>query len=322
MSDPNPISEVGSDPPHNPGSVNLMEQQMSLFSSGMEAIFKKIADSLNSQSVDSSIPIKLVPFDPDETDSDITNWCTLNDIIIEKKNLEGVDLIIALTHCLKGRAATCLTKIQPNQMTWQSIREILISNFAKPMMMQDYFDQVIKFRLGNDETPAEAGMRLWQLIEKIPNTNLPENVTTGFAISVLSQCNDKICRELSSAIINSKYQLFRILRSFTLKRTHEDSSMTEVERKKFRPFRGACNVCGKTGHRGSECRLRSNKNGSVLVKLDSSKAKSYCYICQDSNHIASGCPKRYTKKEDDSSGIKQVNLCCKTAHGVLETNGN
>lgn len=51
-------------------------------------------------------------------------------------------------------------------MTWQSIREILISNFAKPMTMQDYFDQVIKFRLGNDETPAEAGMRLWQLIEK------------------------------------------------------------------------------------------------------------------------------------------------------------
>lgn len=95
MSDLIPTSEVGSDPPHNPGSVNLMEQQMSLFSTGMEAIFKKIADSLNSQSVDSSIPIKLVPFDPDETDSDvITNWCTLNDIIIEKKNLEGVDFTV------------------------------------------------------------------------------------------------------------------------------------------------------------------------------------------------------------------------------------
>lgn len=330
MADPLSTSEVGSDPPPShdqTNSTNCMEQQMSLFSSGMEAILLKLSNSLNQHPGNPPTPFKLVSFDPDDADSDIKDWCTLSEMIIEKKNLEGVDLIIALTHALKGRAATCLTKIRPDNISWYAIKEILISKFSKPMMIQDYFDQVIKFRLGNKENPAEAGTRLWQLIEKIPNANLPEEVTTGFAISILSQCDDKIRRELNSVIINNKHQLFRTLRSFTLKRYNDDPVTSEIEQKKLRPFmpfKGSCNFCGKTGHRGSECRNKNRsitKNTFISAKPDSSKTKTYCYICLDTSHIASACPKRYTKKEDDASSSKEVNLCSKLSRGTLETSG-
>ncbi|XP_026323948.1 uncharacterized protein LOC113233154 [Hyposmocoma kahamanoa] len=184
MSVPHPSSEVTDPPPLHDHSnmADNMAQQMSLFSSGMEAVFQKLADSLNSRQAPSSTAPMLLSFDPDQSESDIVNWCALSEMIIENRKLEGVDLIVALTHSLKGRAANCLTKIQPNRLSWPTIKDMLISKFSKPMMMQDHFDQVIQFRLTIKESPAEAGMRLWQLIEKIPDANLPENVTTGFVM--------------------------------------------------------------------------------------------------------------------------------------------
>ncbi|KAL0841565.1 hypothetical protein ABMA28_015224 [Loxostege sticticalis] len=221
MADPLPTSEVGSDPPPLP---NVLAQPPMSFFAGMEVMFKKMAECINSQhNPSSSMPTVLAPFDPDVPESDITNWCALSEMIIEKRKLQGVDLIITLTHSLKGRAATCLTKIQPDKISWPSIKDMLISNFSKPMMMQDHFDQIIKFRLGNKDSPAEAGLRLWQLIERIPDANLLEHVITGFVVSVLSQCEDKIRRELNSVVVNDKHQLFRILRGFSLKSDDDET---------------------------------------------------------------------------------------------------
>ncbi|KAL0852236.1 hypothetical protein ABMA28_000454 [Loxostege sticticalis] len=322
MADPLPTSEVGSDPPPLP---NVLAQPPMSFFAGMEAMFKKMAECINSQhNPSSSMPTVLAPFDPDVPESDITNWCALSEMIIEKRKLQGVDLIITLTHSLKGRAAICLTKIQPDKISWPSIKDMLISNFSKPMMMQDHFDQIIKFRLGNKDSPAEAGLRLWQLIERIPDANLPEHVITGFVVSVLSQCEDKIRRELNSVVVNDKHQLFRILRGFSLKRYNDESVSSEIEPKKIRTstsFRGNCHFCGKLGHRGFECRdkLRfTNKNVSVSHKPEQTKTMTSCYICHDTSHIASNCPKRFTKKEDIASSSKQVNLCSKAARGILE----
>lgn len=325
MADPLPTSEVGSDPPPLP---NVLAQPPMSFFAGMEAMFKKMAECINSQhNPSSSMPTVLAPFDPDVPESDITNWCALSEMIIEKRKLQGVDLIITLTHSLKGRAATCLTKIQPDKISWPSIKDMLISSFSKPMMMQDHFDQIIKFRLGNKDSPAEAGLRLWQLIERIPDANLPEHVITGFVVSVLSQCEDKIRRELNSVVVNDKHQLFRILRGFSLKRYNDESVSSEIEPKKIRTstsFRGNCHFCGKLGHRGFECRdkLRfTNKNVSVSHKPEQTKTMTSCYICHDTSHIASNCPKRFTKKEDIASSSKQVNLCSKAARGILEAGG-
>ncbi|XP_072930419.1 uncharacterized protein [Epargyreus clarus] len=317
MSDTQPISEAGSPPPLPPSSCaanNVMMEQMSLFSSGMEAIFQRIAENMTSHHTVESGPIRLVNFDPDEPEADIVNWCTLSELIIKKKKMDGVDLIIALTHSLKGRAAMCLTKIQPDKLSWDAIKETLISRFSKPMVMQDYFDEIIKFQIDNKESPAEAGMRLWQLIEKIPGANIPEKVATGFAISVLSQCDDKIRRELNSVVINSKTQLFRTLRGFTLKRKNDDLIMSDSDPKRSRtaiPFRGTCNFCGRIGHRGFECRDQQRQSPSKIPTVTtrsesphtwagapSARPRTNCYVCGDASHIATACPMRYKKKEN------------------------
>lgn len=125
------------------------------------------------------------------------------------------------------------------------------------MMMQDYCDQIIKFQMDSKETPAQAGLQLWLLIEKVPEANWTEKILTGFVMSVLSHCDDKIRRELNSTVITDKQQLFRALRGFTLKRRNEDLAPTsEPESKRFRNFtifQGNCHVCGRTGHRAYEC---------------------------------------------------------------------
>ncbi|XP_047992864.1 uncharacterized protein LOC125231446 isoform X1 [Leguminivora glycinivorella] len=325
-------SEVPDPTPHQPMQNMDNSSLLTMFSSGIEVILKKIADNLTAVPSIGTRP-KLLPFDPDTTDADIENWCSLSEMVIEKKGLEGVDLILALTHSLKGRAATCLTKIQPDKVSWSTIKEMLISTFSKPMMMQDHFDQIIKFRINEKEGPAESGMRLWQLMEKIPDANLPENVMTGFAISVLSQCDDKIRRELNSVVINSKNQLFRTLRSFTLKRRLEESSSSEYEAKKQRTsttFRGVCHFCGRIGHRGQDCRDKQRliaKNPSTFAKAEStnpSKSTGTCYVCNDPGHLASTCPLRWKKKDDaaanTSTSSKHVNLCSRSSRGVLQIN--
>ncbi|XP_028025374.1 uncharacterized protein LOC114239403 [Bombyx mandarina] len=91
----------------------MMFEQMSLFSSGMEAMLQRITESMSVHRPSQSSPTRLVNFDPDEPEADVVSWCTLSEMIIEQKKLDGVDLILTLTHSLKARAATCLTKIQP-----------------------------------------------------------------------------------------------------------------------------------------------------------------------------------------------------------------
>ncbi|CAH2101418.1 unnamed protein product [Euphydryas editha] len=63
MSDPLPRSEVGPDPPllqNQSNSASYMEQQMSLFASGMETIFQKISENINPPPSNTLIPIKLL----------------------------------------------------------------------------------------------------------------------------------------------------------------------------------------------------------------------------------------------------------------------
>ncbi|CAB3244546.1 unnamed protein product [Arctia plantaginis] len=330
MSGPNPTSEVGYDCPPTSGtsSAQNMQENSSLPSHSLETILSKLTDALLPRSNAPSHPFTvLVPFDPDDLNSDIEGWCRLTDAIIKGKNLKGLDLIITLTHGLRGRAATLLTKMPPSQYRWEDIQETLKAQFSRPMLIQDHFDSILKFQITANETPAQSCLRLWQLIENIPDTNLPEKVVTGFAVSVLSQCDVQIRRELNSTVVNDKSQLFRVLRGISLKRKSEFSEPNDSDVKRSRatfPFRGNCHVCDKPGHRAADCRERNKPNGSMITdKRVNQRHQVTCYVCGEPGHVVSTCPKRvdYTKKEQAATGSKEVKVCSKIVRGALDCSG-
>ncbi|XP_045448328.1 uncharacterized protein LOC123664056 [Melitaea cinxia] len=314
MSGPNPTSEVGLDfPPTSDTSSQNMQENIPLPSNSLEAFLSKLTDALLPRSNAPPHPVTvLVPFDPDDPNSDIEGWCRLSDAIISSKNLKGVDLIMTLTHCLRGRAATLLTKIPSSQYKWEDIQETLKAQFSRPMLIQDHFDSILKFQINANETPAQACLRLWQLIENIPDASLSEKVVTGFAISVLSQCDVQIRRELNSTVVNDKSHLFRVLRGISLKRKSELSELNDHDVKRPRAtfsFRGSCNICGRIGHRGADCRDRNKPQD----KRVNQKPHPTCYVCGEPGHVVSTCPKRIdnTKKEQVATGSKEVNACSK-----------
>ncbi|CAB3248454.1 unnamed protein product [Arctia plantaginis] len=330
MSGPNPTSEVGYDCPPTSGtsSAQNMQENSSLPSHSLETILSKLTDALLPRSNAPSHPFTvLVPFDPDDLNLDIEGWCRLTDAIIKGKTVKGLDLIITLTHGLRGRAATLLTKIPPSQYRWEDIQETLKAQFSRPMLIQDHFDSILKFQITANETPAQSCLRLWQLIENIPDTNLPEKVVTGFAVSVLSQCDVQIRRELNSTVVNDKSQLFRVLRGISLKRKSKFSEPNDSDVKRSRatfPFRGNCHVCDKPGHRAADCRERNKTNGSMITdKRVNQRHQVTCYVCGEPGHIVSTCPKRvdYTKKEQAATGSKEVKVCSKIVRGALDCSG-
>lgn len=114
--------------------------------------------------------------------------------MVKKKGLEGAELLIALMSALKRRAATCLTELNLNDLTWDSVKQTLLAKFSRSKTMQDYFDEIIKFQIGNRESATEAAMRLWNMIENIPKTKFSEEAIIGFVMSLLCQRDNLIRR--------------------------------------------------------------------------------------------------------------------------------
>lgn len=56
-----------------------------------------------------------------------------------------------------------LTKIQPDCIKYESVKNTLIVKFAKPAIMHNYFDSITKFKMKNKETAVDAEMRRRQM---------------------------------------------------------------------------------------------------------------------------------------------------------------
>lgn len=79
--------------------------------------------------------MSLIKFDPDDPDADIEGWCKINEVIVNHKQLKGTDLLLPLMQALRGWATTCLTMLQPDCITWENVKDILIAKLPKPMLM-------------------------------------------------------------------------------------------------------------------------------------------------------------------------------------------
>lgn len=327
---PVPSSEVGFEGQTPTKEINTHysesrpEPSAASFLSGMEALLTRLLSANPAPPTSSPyMSTQLIKFDPEDADADIEGWCKLTEIIVNSRKLEGPELLLALTYSLKGSASTCLTKLNISEIKWPPIKELLLAKFSKSKLMQDYFDEVIKFQISAKETALEAAVRLWTLIERIPNLEMAENVITGFAIPVLSQRDALIRRELNSHIISTKAQLCRVLGGISLKRKHEDIEKrdTEPESKRFRTetqFLGLCHFCGIRGHKIEECRKRrASFSANQMTKITEREKTVTCFSCGKVGHLSTTCPE---KPPAGPRVRKEVQLCeCRLPRGTLST---
>lgn len=328
-----PISEVGSRelpteknrPPDESSALKLLNNMEALLTR-MLATSQPPAASTSTQ----SSAVQLIQFNPEDPDADIEGWCKITELIVLSKNLEGVDLLMALTGALKGRAASCLTKLNLNELTWDAVKQTLMARFCRPKSFQDYFDEVLRFQIGTKETASEAGLRLWNMIERIPSIQMSEEAITGFVVSILCQKDGFIRRELNAHSITTKVQLFRTLGGFALKRRLEMTETQDPDSKRPRTtdarFPGKCHWCGLPGHRVADCRKRREDSSAVTKQQDPASAARTsertstvtCFICGKTGHIATNCPEK--GKSGGVAARKEVNLCeQRLSRGTLRT---
>lgn len=289
----------------------------------MESLLSRLLATAQPHTSNFNTTARLIRFDPDDADADIEGWCKITEIVVHSQKLDGAELLLALTHALKGRAATCLTKLQLSQLSWPQVKELLLAKFAKPMLGQDYFDEILRFQITAKETASEAAIRLWSLIERIPRTEMAEDILTGFVASVLCQKDSTIRRELHSHNVVPRAQLLRILNGISHKRRHESSEGYDGDTKKPRylenRFNGTCHRCGKPGHKSMDCRhcrkRQDEPSSQVKASNRTPTPKSYdknritCYVCGQPGHVASSCPDRKGGSGVAAAAVKEVNVC-------------
>ncbi|XP_047984318.1 uncharacterized protein LOC125224864 [Leguminivora glycinivorella] len=199
------------------------------------------------------------------------------------------------------------------------------------MLMQDYFDDILKFQIGSKESATEAAARLWNIIERVPKVEMNEEVVTGFAISVLSQKDPLIRRELNSHVVSTRAQLCRILSGISLKRRHDDHDTNETDSKKIRltsssdtRFSGTCHFCGNRGHKIEDCRKRRDSIKSKdTIKLPEKEKEKICFTCGKAGHISTICPDGKKKPSNEMIPRKEVHICeRRSARGILSTSSD
>ncbi|CAG4958505.1 unnamed protein product [Colias eurytheme] len=163
--------------------------------------------------------------------------------------------------------------------------------------------------MNDKETAADACMRLWHLIESIPDAIMNNEVITGFCIAILSRLDNNIKRELNSNNIENKTELYRALRGVSLKR-HVDDVNTVTENKRPRyitnrnaSFVGFCHCCGEQGHKSFNC--NKSQSSQTLKPRSEEKRLVTCYSCGSQGHLANACP----AKNSSLVTTKEVKLC-------------
>ena len=116
---------------------------------------------------------------------------------------------------------------------------------------------------------------------------------------------------IDSRVINSSSDLVGALSDYLML----EGDMTEGVAATFKQLnigdkkevtRGNCFICGKPGHRASNCRQAKGSESAPKQwnKEGREPYKIICFICQEEGHKAPQCPKKQVKEEQKGAGAK------------------
>ncbi|KAI5696555.1 hypothetical protein M8J75_014479 [Diaphorina citri] len=121
---PVPESLQPENPQHSSTTMDLFRIMENMMRAQSESFRKVIAEFAGKQK-----PIvQLIEFDPDKK-QDAQAWVLTTELSVEREQLEGSDLLLALSRALKGRAAQWFTTNFNHHLTWTNFKFMFLKEF-------------------------------------------------------------------------------------------------------------------------------------------------------------------------------------------------
>ncbi|KAG7306505.1 hypothetical protein JYU34_009144 [Plutella xylostella] len=298
-SQPPPSSDVGSmSVRHQEGGENEGDRWRILLEA-QNANMRALIEALQAPKVSSNV--ELPEYDPEKIDTDAGSWCATAELCFDENQLQGGPLVLAISKALKGSASTWFSHTAYHGMQWSEFKTLFLTRFAANETLAG---SLINFK--NDK-PSEkeslsafANRMMTSLMNRWKDAS-KEQIAVATVLAQISQFDSRLQRLAFTTDISTRDKLQQELHAFShLKRkmSHggdSSSSAPDIKRPKMNIIK--CFICGKPGHKRSECKSSSNRDRRPVASTSSQAAASQpaatrpltCYKCGKPGHIAARC---------------------------------
>lgn len=336
-----PLSDVGSrsdqtrtESVESDGWRKMFEMQ----NANMRALIEAL------QSPKASYKVDLPEFNPEKTDTDARSWSATADLCFAEKPLSGGQLVVALSKALKGAASTWLSQIAYHGMTWNEFKVLFTTRFISSETLAGTLVNLHGDKPNEKESLAAYASRLITSLSNQWKDSSKDQIAIATVLAHVSQFDTRLQRLAFTTNITTREKLQQELHAFShLKRKastlSEPSSASDIKRAKISTIK--CFLCGKLGHKKSECRSykpNDNKGRHVAYPASTQTAEKpaakplVCYKCGKPGHIAIRCMSGSSQAAGSGSGggsasgsahsERRVDVCVvQTPTGTMEHKG-
>lgn len=245
--------------------------------------------------------VELPEFNPEKTDTDARSWCTTADLCFAEKPLSGGQLVVAISKALKGAASTWLSQIAYQGMTWSEFKVLFTTRFISSETLAGTLINLNGDKPNEKESLAAYASRLITSLSNRWKDSSKDQIAVATVLAHISQFDTRLQRLAFTTDVTTRDKLQQELHAFSyLKRKattlNESSSAPDVKRAKISTIE--CFLCGKLGHKRSECRSykpddikgRQAAYSTATQAAEKTIAKPLvCFKCGKPGHIAIRC---------------------------------